>query len=75
MRSNSKLSAITFSISNVKSGIGGNIVFLTFNLDWHGKINGYAADAKAMETYIFRKENGKWKIHAKSVVMMNEKSH
>ena len=50
-----------FKLYNVKSGSGGNIAFLTFDLNWYGKINGNPTDAKAMETYIFRKEGGKWK--------------
>ncbi len=75
MISNSKLSDITFSINNVKNGSGGNIAFLTFDLDWHGKINGNTTDAEAMETYLFRKEGGKWKMQAKSVVMMDKKAH
>jgi ketosteroid isomerase-like protein len=71
MISGSGLSDITYTISNVKSESGGTIAFLSFDLDWHGKINGILRDAKAIETYIFRKENGKWKMLEKSVVMMD----
>lgn len=72
MISGSGLSDITYTLSNVKSESGGTIAFLSFDLDWHGRINGIAKDAKAIETYIFRKENGKWKMLEKSVVMMDE---
>ena len=35
----SRLSDITYTLNNVKSGSGGAIAFLTFDLDWHGKVN------------------------------------
>lgn len=50
----------------------GDLAFLTCDAEVHFKMNGSAGIANALETYIFKKENGNWKMYAKSVIMNNK---
>jgi hypothetical protein len=52
---------ITYSLSNIKSGSGGNLAYLTFDVKMDCKLKGEPTTGYAMEAYLFEKSiiNGK----------------
>jgi ketosteroid isomerase-like protein len=69
------MSDIKYKLSNIRSGFGGDIAYLTFNVDLDFNFQGRPNTGRALETYLFRRENNEWKVHTKMLVMVEEENN
>jgi ketosteroid isomerase-like protein len=63
-------SDIKYNLSHIRSGSGSDLAYLTFDVRVDCKLKGEATTGYAMEAYLFRKISNQWKVHTKTVVMI-----
>jgi ketosteroid isomerase-like protein len=64
---------ITYSLSNIREGAGENSAYITFDIEMKCNYKGKPTVGRAMETYLFKKANNKWKVNTKMIVMIEDK--
>ncbi|PWT96253.1 MAG: hypothetical protein C5B52_16210 [Bacteroidetes bacterium] len=66
-------SDITYTLKNVSASTGGDIGYITFDIEMKCNYKGKPIVGNAMETYLFKKINNSWKINTKTIVVIENK--